>query len=290
MNDEFLKSYQGLPTSLLNPTESIQPSALEEGCRFDTRDCAHDTCSSDCVDCSDCSDCSDCYDTPPVTYPYISSNGSTSSSISWTFHHGTQSTYNYFRTIVKRGTTTIHDSGWSYETSDYYESLDGLSSGTTYTVYLYYSSSGSGTGTSAGSVSIKTQGSPPSPTYTITATVNFDAVGGLVSPTSITEKGYGRTKPYGTVSIDFPTPTRDGYIFLYWLLDGYTTHWPAGANDVYATSSGETYTARAQWEKQTVGKAFIGDGGVWKQAVPYIGDGGVWKPVSESIGDGGTWK
>lgn len=182
MNDEFLKSYQGLPTSLLNPTESIQPSALEEGCRFDTRDCAHDTCSSDCVDCSD------------------------------------------------------------------------------------------------------------SPTYTITATVNFDAVGGLVSPTSITEKGYGRTKPYGTVSIDFPKPTRDGYMFLYWLLDGYTTHWPAGTNHVYATSSGETYTARAQWEKQTAGKAFIGDGGVWKQAVPYIGDGGVWKPVSESIGDRGTWK
>ena len=130
----------------------------------------------------------------------------------------------------------------------------------------------------------------PSPKYTIIATVNFDAAGGLVSPTSITEKGYGRPNPYGTLSIDFPTPTRDGYIFLYWLLDGYTTHWPAGANDVYATSSGETYTARAQWEKQTAGKAFIGDGGVWRQTVPYIGDGGVWKPISESIGDGGTWK
>lgn len=284
MNDEFLKSYQGLPTSLLNLEESIQPSALLAGCQFDTQDCAHDTCSSDCVDCSDCPD------THPVTYPYISSNGSDSSSITWTVHHGTQTTYNYFRTIVKRGTTTVQDSGWVYADDDYIESIAGLPSGTTYTVYLYYSSSGSGTGTSAGSVAITTQGSPPSPKYTIIATVNFDAAGGLVSPTSITEKGYGRPKPYGTLSIDFPKPTRDGYIFLYWLLDGYTTHWPAGANDIYATSSGETYTARAQWEKQTVSKAFIGDGGVWKQAVPYIGDGGVWQPISESIGDGGTWK
>ena len=287
MNDEFLKSYQGLPTSLLNLAESIQPSALLAGCQFDTQDCAHDTCSSDCVDCVDCSDCSDAH---PVTYPYITSGGSTSSSINWTVHHGTQTAYNYFRTIVKRGTTTMQDSGWGYADDDYIESIAGLPSGTTYTVYLYYSSSGSGTGISAGSVSITTQGSPPSPKYTITATVNFDAAGGLVSPTSITEKGYGRPKPYGTLSIDFPTPTRDGYIFLYWLLDGYTTHWPAGANDIYATSSGETYTARAQWEKQTVSKAFIGDGGVWKQSVPYIGDGGVWKPASESIGDGGTWK
>ena len=284
MNDEFLKSYQGLPTSLLNLAESIQPSALLAGCQFDTQDCAHDTCSSDCVDCSDCSDAH------PVTYPYITSGGSTSSSINWTVHHGTQTTYNYFRTIVKRGTTTVQDSGWGYADDDYIESIAGLPSGTTYTVYLYYSNSGSGTGTSAGSVSITTQGSPPSPKYTIIATVNFDAAGGLVSPTSITEKGYGRPKPYGTLSIDFPKPTRDGYIFLYWLLDGYTTHWPAGANDIYATSSGETYTARAQWEKQTVSKAFIGDGGVWKQAVPYIGDGSVWKPISESIGDGGTWK
>lgn len=284
MNDEFLKSYQGLPTSLLNLEESIQPSALLAGCQFDTQDCAHDTCSSDCVDCSDCSDAH------PVTYPYITSGGSTSSSINWTVHHGTQTTYNYFRTIVKRGTTTVQDSGWGYADDDYIESIAGLPSGTTYTVYLYYSSSGSGTGTSAGSVSITTQGSPPSPKYTIIATVNFDAAGGFVSPTSITEKGYGRPKPYGTISIDFPKPTRDGYIFLYWLLDGYTTHWPAGANDIYATSSGETYTARAQWKKQTVGKAFIGDGSVWKQAVPYIGDGGVWKPISESIGDGGTWK
>ena len=282
---EFLQSYGELSKNLL--TAPLRSSTSVTGCQADTSDCSTDGCPSDII-CS--SECPDCSDTPPVTYPYISSGGSTSSSINWTVHHGTQTTYNYFRTIVKRGTTTVQDSGWGYADDDYIESIAGLPSGTTYTVYLYYSSSGSGTGTSAGSVSITTQGSPPSPTYTITATVNFDAAGGLVSPTSITEKGYGRPNPYGTLSIDFPTPTRDGYIFLYWLLDGYTTHWPAGANDVYATSSGETYTARAQWEKQTVGKAFIGDGGVWKQAVPYIGDGGVWKPVSASIGDGGTWK
>lgn len=279
---EFLQSYGELSKNLL--TAPLISSTPRTGCNADTSDCSTDGCPSDII----CS--TECPDTHPVTYPYISSGGSTSSSINWTVHHGTQTTYNYFRTIVKRGTTTVQDSGWGYADDDYIESIAGLPSGTTYTVYLYYSSSGSGTGTSAGSVSITTQGSPPSPKYTIIATVNFDAAGGLVSPTSITEKGYGRPKPYGTISIDFPKPTRDGYIFLYWLLDGYTTHWPAGANDIYATSSGETYTARAQWEKQTVSKAFIGDGGVWKQAVPYIGDGGVWKPISESIGDGGTWK
>ena len=279
---EFLQSYGELSKNLL--TAPLISSTPRTGCNADTSDCSTDGCPSDTI-------CSiECPDTHPVTYPYISSNGSDSSSITWTVHHGTQTTYNYFRTIVKRGTTTVQDSGWGYADDDYIESIAGLPSGTTYTVYLYYSSSGSGAGTSAGSVSITTQGSPPSPTYTITATVNFDAAGGLVSPTSITEKGYGRPNPYGTLSIDFPAPTRDGYMFLYWLLDGYTTHWPAGASDIYATSSGETYTARAQWKKQTVGKAFIGDGGVWKQAVPYIGDGGVWKPISESIGDGGTWK
>ena len=289
---EFLQSYGELSKNLLTaPLRSSAPgngcNADTTGCNADTSDCSTDTCPSDII-CS--TECPDCSDTPPVTYPYISSGGSTSSSINWTVHHGTQTTYNYFRTIVKRGTTTVQDSGWGYADDDYIESIAGLPSGTTYTVYLYYSSSGSGTGTSAGSVSITTQGSPPSPKYTIIATVNFDAAGGLVSPTSITEKGYGRPNPYGTLSIDFPTPTRDGYIFLYWLLDGSTTPSPAGTNSVYATSSGETYTARAQWKKQTVSKAFIGDGGVWKQAVPYIGDGGVWKPVSESIGDGGTWK
>ena len=279
---EFLQSYGELSKNLL--TAPLISSTPRSGCNADTSDCSTDGCPSDII----CS--TECPDTHPVTYPYISSGGSTSSSINWTVHHGTQTAYNYFRTIVKRGTMTVQDSGWVYADDDYIESIAGLPSGTTYTVYLYYSSSGSGTGTSAGSVSITTQGSPPSPKYTIIATVNFDAAGGLVSPTSITEKGYGRPKPYGTISIDFPKPTRDGYIFLYWLLDGYTTHWPAGANDIYATSSGETYTARAQWEKQTVSKAFIGDGGVWKQAVPYIGDGSVWKPISESIGDGGTWK
>ena len=266
---EFLQSYGELSKNLL--TAPLISSTPRTGCNADTSDCSTDGCPSDII----CS--TECPDTPPVTYPYITSGGSTSSSINWTVHHGTQTTYNYFRTIVKRGTTTVQDSGWGYADDDYIESIAGLPSGTTYTVYLYYSSSGSGTGTSAGSVSITTQGSPPSPMYTITATVNFDAAGGLVSPTSITEKGYGRTEPYGTLSIDFPTPTRDGYIFLYWLLDGSTTPSPAGTNSVYATSSGETYTARAQWKKQTVGKAFIGDGCVWK-------------PISESIGDGGTWK
>ena len=286
---EFLQSYGELSKNLLTaPPISSTPrtgcNADTTGCNADTSDCSTDGCPSDII----CS--TECPDTHPVTYPYISSNGSDSSSITWTVHHGTQTAYNYFRTIVKRGTTTVQDSRWGYADDDYIESIAGLPSGTTYTVYLYYSSSGSGTGTSAGSVSITTQGSPPSPKYTIIATVNFAAAGGLVSPTSITETGYGRPYPYGTLSIDFPEPTRDGYMFLYWLLDGYTTHWPAGANDIYATSSGETYTARAQWEKKTVGKAFIGDGGVWKQAVPYIGYGGVWKPISESIGDGGTWK
>lgn len=282
---EFLQSYGELSKNLL--TAPLRSSATGNVCLADTSDCSTDTCPSDII-CSN--ECPDCSDTPPVTYPSISSNGSDSSSITWTVHHGTQTTYNYFRTIVKSGTTTVQDSGWGYADDDYIESIAGLTSGTTYTVYLYYSSSGSGTGTSAGSVSITTQGSPPSPTYTITATVNFDANGGSVYPTSIMEQGYGRTNPYGTLSIDFPTPTRDGYTFLYWLLDGYTTHWPAGANDVYATSSGETYTARAQWELGQGTGFQIDDGIGWINAVPYIDNGSGWDKYVSQLDHDGSWE
>lgn len=126
-------------------------------------------------------------------------------------------------------------------------------------------------------------------TYTISAYVSFNAQGGSVYPT-YDENSKETTESWGYVDITFPTPTRSGYTFLYWLLDGYTTHYGAGTHSIYASSDGKTYTARAQWERTGTGKAFIGDGGVWKQAVPFIGDGGAWKPATENIGDGETWK
>lgn len=293
MANEFLENYSQLPELLLNAQSPVILMASAE-----TDDCIRDSCYTDtCPDCfSDCpwdgwcpSDCSDCSDAP-VTYPYLSSDGSTSSSISWTVHHGTQRAYNYFRTIVMRGSTTVQDSGWGYADADYFEAIAGLSSSTTYTVYLYYSSSGSGTGISGGSINIRTEDSPSPPTYTIRATVNFDAAGGSVSPETVTGTAYNQSQPYGNVPIGFPTPTRSGYTFLHWLLDGYATQYPAGISYIYGTTSGITYTARAQWERAGTGKAFIGDGGIWKQAVPYIGDGGAWKPATENIGDGGIWK
>ena len=302
----LLSAYEELPEALLNNTPKSAPllaACVDYACQADTSDCSTDSCPSDqpcydypcpydCYDhtCpSDCSDCSDCSDAP-VTYPYLSSDGSDSSSIVWTVHHGTQRTYNYFRTIVKRDTTIVEDSGWGYADADFFQAIDGLASSTTYTIYLYYNTSGSGTGISGGSIDIRTEDSPSPPTYTIRATVSFDANCGSVSPSSALGEAYAQPNPYGNVLIVFPTPTRDGYTFLYWLLDGYVTHYPAGVNNIYATAGGETYTARAQWERAGTGKAYIGDGGVWRQAVPYIGDGGVWKTVTEHIGDGGTWE
>lgn len=85
-------------------------------------------------------------------------------------------------------------------------------------------------------------------TYTASVGVTFDANGGSVSPTyrsgSITT-----TSQWGAyVSIVFPTPTRSGYTFLYWLLDGYTTQYSAGTNDIWGDVGGSSYTARAQWK------------------------------------------
>lgn len=127
-------------------------------------------------------------------------------------------------------------------------------------------------------------------TYTISATVNFRAEGGQVSPSSRTGYAYDQETDWGYVDIVFPTPTREGYAFTGWKLDGYTTIYQPGTHSIYATAEGEEYIARAQWERVQGTGFLLDDGDNWINAVPYIDNGTSFVKYTSQLDHDGSWE
>lgn len=95
--------------------------------------------------------------------------------------------------------------------------------------------------------------SDSSQTYIISATVYFDANGGSVSVSSLSNSKES-SEQSGTVSITFPRPTWDAYhTFQYWELPGSPpSHWTAGTHQIYAQVGGYDWYATAIWERNPV--------------------------------------
>lgn len=125
--------------------------------------------------------------------------------------------------------------------------------------------------------------------YVISAYVEFDAQGGSVYP-SYDYNDAESDESWGYVDITFPTPTRDGYAFTGWKLDGYSTNYQPGTHSIYASAYGEEYIARAQWER-VQGTGFqIDDGSGWVNAIPYIDNGTSFVKYTSQLDHNGSWE
>ena len=124
--------------------------------------------------------------------------------------------------------------------------FSGLSSGTTYLVYVYAEGKNGGSAWS-GSKSIATEAN----TNTIKCTISFDANGGSGAPSSMTRMG-SSTSTSGTIQVTIPStkPTKNGYTFQYWTLSGYGDTYKYYAGSTYgfeATTSGVSWTLVASY-------------------------------------------
>jgi uncharacterized repeat protein (TIGR02543 family) len=126
------------------------------------------------------------------------------------------------------------------------------------------------------------------------AQLAYNANGGTGAPA--TQSGAKQnTNPYVDFVIPYTTPTRPGYVFGGWTLDGMTgTIYPAGATiSVYGYnySPGPTHTLYAVWTEDTSGSVWLSPSGIgynrgivwlyanyWRKGIPWICTGGTtWK-------------
>lgn len=135
---------------------------------------------------------------------------------------------------------------------------------------------------------------PQPPTQTYYAQLAFDANGGTGAPAA--QSGSKQNvNPYVDFVIPYTTPTRPGYVFGGWTLNGTTgTIYPAGATiSVYGYnySPGPTHTLYAVWTEDTSGSVWLSPSGIgynrgivwlydnyWRKGIPWICTGGTtWK-------------
>ena len=165
--------------------------------------------------------------------------------------------------------------------SNFYEDIESLTASTHYTwtaTLGYYDGSNNRqltTYTDSGSFTT------PARTYTLKLKITYDANGGSGAPaaTTYTYPDETSSSAQKTVTLSSTVPTRSGYRFSGWLLNG--TVYAAGASvRLTATTSTAQYTAVAQW---TESGFFIWNGSAWKPATPYIWNGSAWKPAGPYI-------
>lgn len=135
---------------------------------------------------------------------------------------------------------------------------------------------------------------PQPPIQTYYAQLAFDANGGTGAPAA--QSGSKQNvNPYVDFVIPYTTPTRPGYVFGGWTLNGTTgTIYPAGATiSVYGYnySPGPTHTLYAVWTEDTSGSVWLSPSGIgynrgivwlydnyWRKGIPWICTGGTtWK-------------
>lgn len=143
-------------------------------------------------------------------------------------------------------------------------------------------------------VSIRLEIDEPEPPKTYYAQLAFDANGGTGAP-AMQSGSKQNVNPYVDFVIPYITPTRPGYIFGGWTLNGTTgTIYPPGATiSVYGYnySPGPTHTLYAVWTQDMSGMVWLSPSGIgynrgivwlyanyWRKGIPWICTGGTtWK-------------
>lgn len=125
------------------------------------------------------------------------------------------------------------------------------------------------------------------------AQLAYNANGGTGAPA--TQSGSKQNaNPYVDFVIPYTTPTRPGYIFGGWTLDGTTgAIYPAGAKiTVYGHNypPGPTHTLYAYWTQDTSGGMWLYENNRWAKGAPWIYTGNRWVKGITWLCTNGIWK
>lgn len=130
-------------------------------------------------------------------------------------------------------------------------------------------------------------------TQTYYAQIAFNANGGTGAPAtqSVSQKS---ATPYVEFYIPYTTPTRPGYVFGGWTLNGTTGQvYPAGAKiTVYGHnySPGPTHTLYAYWTQDTSGGMWLYENNRWAKGAPWIYTSNRWVKGILWLCTNGIWK
>lgn len=130
-------------------------------------------------------------------------------------------------------------------------------------------------------------------TQTYYAQIAFNANGGTGAPAtqSVSQQS---TTPYVEFYIPYTTPTRPGYVFGGWTLNGTTGQvYPAGAKiTVYGHnySPGPTHTLYAYWTQDTSGGMWLYENNRWAKGAPWIYTSNRWVKGILWLCTNGIWK
>lgn len=130
-------------------------------------------------------------------------------------------------------------------------------------------------------------------TQTYYAQITFNANGGSGAPAtqSVSQQS---TTPYVEFYIPYTTPTRPGYVFGGWTLNGTTGQvYLAGAKiTVYGHnySPGPTHTLYAYWTQDTSGGMWLYENNRWAKGAPWIYTSNRWVKGITWLCVNGIWK
>lgn len=134
---------------------------------------------------------------------------------------------------------------------------------------------------------------PQPPTQTYYAQIAFNANGGSGAPAtqSVSQQN---ANPYVEFYIPYTTPTRPGYVFGGWTLNGTTGQvYPAGAKiTVYGHNypPGPTHTLYAYWTQDTSGGMWLFENNRWAKGAPWFYTGNRWVKGLTWLCTNGIWK
>lgn len=130
-------------------------------------------------------------------------------------------------------------------------------------------------------------------TQTYYAQIAFNANGGTGAPATQSVSQQSAT-PYVEFYIPYTTPTRPGYVFGGWTLNGTTGQvYPAGAKiTVYGHnySPGPTHTLYAYWTQDTSGGMWLYENNRWAKGAPWIYTSNRWVKGILWLCTNGIWK
>lgn len=223
-------------------------------------------------------------------------NVGTKATVSGEFSGG-DSSYSY----AKRIRVSVTGAGEYYftspQTSGGYNTfsgvITGLTPGTSYSWFAWLQVMRPG---GFGGDSFEQNGSfttAPPAAQTYYAQIAFNANGGSGAPAtqSVLQQS---TTSYVEFYIPYTTPTRPGYIFGGWTLNGTTGQvYPAGAKiTVYGHNypPGPTHTLYAYWTQDTSGGMWLYASNRWAKGVPWIYTGNRWVKGITWLCTNGIWK
>lgn len=130
-------------------------------------------------------------------------------------------------------------------------------------------------------------------TQTYYAQIAFNANGGTGAPATQSVSQQSAT-PYVEYIIPYTAPTRPGYIFGGWTLNGTTgTVYPMGAKITvygYNYPPGPTHTLYAYWMQDTSGSMWLYASNRWARGIPWVCTGNRWVKGIPWLCVNGIWK